>query len=213
MVGGVASVGIAIGIFVLIRRKRRSQLFDNREKVEIVEQSPHVPTLAPYAYYEHPAPGSPHGSLRAGGGYVPVSPHSDTAGPFSGSGGDSQLDAARHLSDSNLAYATDSYESVQPSAQQSSKAREAALNRTHHYAPSIAASSALGSAVGSNAGSASSRDPLSPGSGPGAGSAVGSSSLSPTDVMGLRAEVENLRRVMQEIRAERFEPPPEYVEE
>ena len=31
------------------------------------------------------------------------------------------------------------------------------------------------------------------------------------DVLGLRAEVENLRRVMQEIRAERFEPPPEYA--
>ncbi|KAI1785602.1 hypothetical protein LXA43DRAFT_1065747 [Ganoderma leucocontextum] len=33
--------------------------------------------------------------------------------------------------------------------------------------------------------------------------------LSPTDVLGLRAEAENLRRVMQEIRAERLEPPPD----
>ena len=51
----------------------------------------------------------------------------------------------------------------------------------------------------------SSRDPLSPET----QSAMGS--VSPTDVIGLRAEVENLRRVMQEIRADRFEPPPSYT--
>ncbi|TBU41779.1 hypothetical protein BD309DRAFT_964560 [Dichomitus squalens] len=211
VIGGLAIVGIAIGIFFLIRRRRRNQGFDEREKIEIVEQAPHVPTLAPYSYYEHPAPGSP----RAGAGYVPVSPHSETTAGFAGlgSGGDGQHGAGHHLSEGNLAYATDSFESMQPSAVHVSKAREAAQTRVHAYAPSIATSSAVGSALGSQTGSASSRDPLSPGSGSATGSGSVATSLSPTDVLGLRAEVENLRRVMQEIRAERFEPPPEYVEE
>lgn len=56
--------------------------------------------------------------------------------------------------------------------------------------------------VGSQMGSASSRDPRFPGGW-----------VSATDVLGLRAEMENLRREMQEIRAERLEPPPEYAEE
>ena len=37
-------------------------------------------------------------------------------------------------------------------------------------------------------------------------------SISTTDVVGLRAEVENLRQVVHEIRAERLEAPPEYAE-
>ncbi|KAM5545433.1 hypothetical protein V8D89_000471 [Ganoderma adspersum] len=40
----------------------------------------------------------------------------------------------------------------------------------------------------------------------------GRNSLSPTEVLGLRTEVENLRRVMQEFQAQRSEPPPEYAE-
>ncbi|KAH9942459.1 uncharacterized protein BXZ73DRAFT_88030 [Epithele typhae] len=59
----------------------------------------------------------------------------------------------------------------------------------------------------SQAPTASSREPLSIGP----TSMSGQSVVSPTDVLGLRAEVENLRRVMQEIRAERMEPPPEYA--
>ena len=60
----------------------------------------------------------------------------------------------------------------------------------------------------------SSRDPLSLG-GSGA-SAAGS--LSPTDVLGLRAEVENLRREMYRIQAERGSvmgdvPPPYYSDQ
>lgn len=37
--------------------------------------------------------------------------------------------------------------------------------------------------------------------------------MSPADIIGLRTEVENLRRVMQVLHAERLEPPPEYVYE
>jgi len=37
--------------------------------------------------------------------------------------------------------------------------------------------------------------------------------MSPNEIIGLRTEVENLRRVMQELHAERLEPPPEYVYE
>ena len=75
---------------------------------------------------------------------------------------------------------------------QEAKAREAARNNQPQYAPSAAGSQTL---------SASSQEPLSPGT---------VASLSSTDVVGLRAEVENLRRVMQEIRQERMEAPPEY---
>ena len=40
----------------------------------------------------------------------------------------------------------------------------------------------------------------------------GRNSLSTTEVVGLRTEVENLRRVMQEFQAQRSEPLPEYSE-
>ena len=56
--------------------------------------------------------------------------------------------------------------------------------------------------VGSQTGSASSREPPS----------LTGESISTTDVVGLRTEVENLRRVMRDIRAEGFEPPPEYAD-
>ncbi|PIL35943.1 hypothetical protein GSI_01603 [Ganoderma sinense ZZ0214-1] len=79
-----------------------------------------------------------------------------------------------------------------------SKAK-ASPNRPHHDVPfeSIATSD------DSQAGSAWSRGLLSP---------AGAPSVSPTDVLGLRTEVENLRRVIHDIRAERLEPPPEYIE-
>ncbi|PIL35874.1 hypothetical protein GSI_01534 [Ganoderma sinense ZZ0214-1] len=69
------------------------------------------------------------------------------------------------------------------------------------YEPAQSESLAASSNVGSQAGSASSRDLLSR-----------RESMSTTDVVGLRTEVENLRRVVQDIRAERLEPPPEYAE-
>ncbi|PIL35879.1 hypothetical protein GSI_01539 [Ganoderma sinense ZZ0214-1] len=176
IVGGVIGglAVVGVAIFVIILRKRRRQQYEQGEKPELEEQEPHHPTLA--GYYPH----SPSSE------YTPVA-RSDTTAGFAGVGTAEMgmgMGAGR-------------------CCQSSSKAREAALNRTHHYAPSVATSSN----VGSQTGSASSRDPLSPRSG------TGSGSISSTDVLGLRAEVENLRRVMQEIRAERLEPPPEYVEE
>ncbi|KAI0829800.1 DUF1793-domain-containing protein [Trametes gibbosa] len=80
-----------------------------------------------------------------------------------------------------------------PLNSQSMKMRELALNARVAYADTVSGSSN----AGSNTGSASSRDPLSPGES--------------HKVLGLRAEVESLRRVMQEIRNERLEPPPEYT--
>ena len=91
---------------------------------------------------------------------------------------------------------------ISPSPDLSAKARREAMSvssRRHYPAPSE--SVATSSNVGSQTGSASSRDLLSP-----------RQSISATDVVGLRAEVENLRRVMHEIRAERLESPPEYAE-
>ena len=56
--------------------------------------------------------------------------------------------------------------------------------------------------VSSQTGSASSREQPS----------LTRESISTTDVVGLRTEVENLRRVMRDIRAEGLEPPPEYAD-
>ncbi|KAM5540214.1 hypothetical protein V8D89_006033 [Ganoderma adspersum] len=116
--------------------------------------------------------------------YVPVA--ADTTGGFAGIGTEDMgaYDGA----------------AISPSPDPPTKARrEAMQTRTHHPAPSE--SVAASSNVGSQAGSASSRDLLSR-----------RESISTTDVVGLRTEVENLRRVMQDIRAERLEPPPEYAE-
>lgn len=202
VVGGLAVVGIVVAIFVILRKRRRQQRYDAAEKPELIEQESHHPTLAPY--YHNSSPTSDYMP-------VPAAPHSDTTAGFAGVGaGDIPIGLGAHQgpgaslpygSSTTMTYGSDNYGIGAPGtpAGETSKAREAALNRTHHYAPSLATSSNVG---GSQAGSASSRDPLSPGAG----------SISSTDVMGLRAEVENLRRVMQEIRAERLEPPPEYVE-
>ena len=83
----------------------------------------------------------------------------------------------------------------------SSKAR-ALMNRVRYDVPSesVATSS---SDFSSQTGLMAGRDPLSPGV---------AQSVSSTEVMVLRTEVENLRRVVQDIRAERLEPPPEYAE-
>lgn len=42
--------------------------------------------------------------------------------------------------------------------------------------------------------------------------AVTGSPMSPSEVAGLRVEVENLRRVMQDFQVDRIEPPPTYHE-
>lgn len=222
MIGGIAIIAIAAAIIFIILRKRRKQQqvqqYEEEEKPELfVQTTPHHPSLSPYYPPTVTAP-SGDDSFRSGNGsdYVPLSPRSDTTAGFAGLG--TNAAGALHVanpaagyaaSTHTMAYAADAYENTamapvvhSGSPAPSSKAREVALNRTHHYAPSLATSSNVG---GSQAGSASSRDPLSPGTATG--------SISSTDVLGLRAEVENLRRVMQEIRAERLEPPPEYVEE
>ena len=222
MIGGIAIIAIAAAIIFSILRKRRKQQqvqqYEEEEKPELfVQTTPHHPSLSPYYPPTVTAP-SGDDSFRSGNGsdYVPLSPRSDTTAGFAGLG--TNAAGALHVANQaagyagsahTMAYAADAYENTamapvvhSGSPAPSSKAREVALNRTHHYAPSVATSSN----VGSQTGSSSSRDLLSPGS-------SASHSISPTDVLGLRAEVENLRRVMQEIRAERFEPPPEYVEE
>ncbi|KAI0746013.1 hypothetical protein C8Q76DRAFT_606683 [Earliella scabrosa] len=193
VVGGIAVIGLAIIAFFLYRRhKKRHE--EEGEKIDFIEE-PHRPSLQPYAYelahanpsgasFHGQAPGSSIRGVVAGLGAAPM-------GAFDSS----------PTTQTSAAYAADAYDS--PPVVVSSKARERALNTHHHYAPStITDSSGPGSEI---APSASSRDPLSPSSG-----TRSAASISPTEVLGLRAEVENLRRVMQEIRAERFEPPPEY---
>ena len=81
----------------------------------------------------------------------------------------------------------------------SSKAREAAGYLSHRTLPSTVSSSGP-----SSSGPASSREPPTEASGPTV------AHISPTEVQGLRAEVENLRRAMEEIQAERMEAPPGY---
>ena len=228
VVGGIAVIGLAIIAFFLYRRhKKRHE--EEGEKIDFIEE-PHRPSLQPYAYelaHANPSGASFHGqapgsSTRGVGGpgsihgvgTVPVGAVRGPGSDYVGGGsqytdpGVAGLGAApmgafdsSPTTQTSAAYATDAYES--PPVVVSSKARERALNTHHHYAPStITDSSGPGSEI---APSASSRDPLSPSSG-----TRSAASISPTEVLGLRAEVENLRRVMQEIRAERFEPPPEY---
>ncbi|KAM5540207.1 hypothetical protein V8D89_006026 [Ganoderma adspersum] len=201
VIGGLAAVGLVVAIAVILRKRRKRQ-YEASEKPEVVEQTPHHPTLSPY--YQSPS-----------SDYIPTTAHSKTTAGLAGIGAgetgayQGPSANARYSSSTNMAHVSDVSEStaVSPSpVTPPSKAREVALNRAHYHAPSVAASS--NTVMGSQTGSASSRDPLSPGS---LGS--GTNLLSPTEVLGLRAEVDNLRRVVQEIRAERFEPPPEYVEE
>ena len=198
VIGGLAVVGLVVAIVVILRKRRKRQ-HEASEKPEVVEQAPHHPTLSPY--YQSPS-----------SDYMPATAHSNTttglAGIGAGETGAQQGPSAntQYSSSTNMAHVLDMLSestAVSPSPMTPpSKTRELALNRAHYHAPSVAASSNTGSQTGT----ASSRDPLSPGG-------SGSNLLSPTEVLGLREEVDNLRRVVQEIRAERFEPPPEYVEE
>nr|VWP00989.1 Uncharacterized protein [Ganoderma boninense] len=219
VIGGLVIVGIAAAIVFILLRKRRKQQeqqlqYEEQEKPSLLvqTQAPHRPSLSPY--YPPTALAPAPESFRAGNGWddAPRSLHSETTAGFAGIGTNSA--GALQVANPAQGYAAstyttaDAYEntamvaSPSPALVPSSKAREAALNRTQHYVPSAATDSN----VGSQTGSSSSRDLPSPGS-------AASQAISPTDVLGLRAEVENLRRVMQEIRAERLEPPPEYVED
>lgn len=84
-----------------------------------------------------------------------------------------------------------------------SKAREA----RHRPAPS----QGTNSAYTTGSGPTSSRVPTTTGS-TSELNTVGSP-VSPSEVVGLRIEVENLRRVMQEFQVDRMEPPPTYHED
>ena len=202
MIGGLAIVAIAVAIgFVILRKRRKQREYEEEEKRESSQLAPQYPSLTPH--YQHHV--TSNESFRAGNGSerAPPSPHSDTTAGFAGIGasGAGALQASNptaYASSASSAYVTDAYESTAmvPSSTTTSKAREAALNRTYLYAPSVTTASHVDSQTGSL---------LSPESSQ-------AHSISPTEVLGLRAEVENLRRVMQEIRAERLEPPPEYME-
>ena len=102
-----------------------------------------------------------------------------------------------HTSSTIMAVVGDAHERapMRPSHGLSSKLSGVPPHRTHRTSPSAAtpASSQTVSAFRS--------------------AASDSASLSTTEVVGLRTEVENLRRVMHEIRSRQYEPPPEYVEQ
>lgn len=197
VVGGVALIGlIAAGVFFCLRRRRRDQAGES-EKVDITNE-PHRPALSPYTYSTEDARAASYNTSRLESGML---------GPANASG-------PLELIGSNTSLVPPTTPDSGPYSSQSSKMRELSLNARLAYAQSESGSSNVGSQAGSQAGSASSREPLSPAgtrSTHSASRSAGGSSLSPTDVLGLRAEVENLRRVMQEIREERLAPPPEYT--
>ncbi|KAI0358680.1 DUF1793-domain-containing protein [Trametes cingulata] len=189
VVGGIAAVAlVALGVFLFLR-KRRHERSSELEKIEIVEE-PHRPALSPYNYDPHESLPVLHSANALESGFL-----------------------AHEMVRSDTALVPPAPEGL--AAARSSKLRELSLNARLAYAPSVSGSSN----TASHTGSASSRDPLSPGESrttrSGSRTTVsrtaGSSSVSPTEVLGLREEVENLRRVMQELRAERLEPPPEYT--
>ncbi|KAM5540216.1 hypothetical protein V8D89_006035 [Ganoderma adspersum] len=174
-IGGLAIVGVAVAMFVVLR-KRRARKYGEAAETEVAEHASYHPTLTPYRQY----PSSD---------YTPVATLSNaaTAG-FTGVGA------------GNMG----AYEgaAISPSPDPSTKARREATRMprgTQQPAPPVPSESV---ATSSNLGSqTSSRDLLSP-----------RQSISTTEVVGLRTEVENLRRVMRDIRAERLEAPPEYAE-
>ena len=240
VVGGIAVVAIAVGAIFYFRRKRRYDRRRDSEKVDFMDShQPSVQPFFTYGNQHSAGAGEPHDSYHGPSG-SDYNPHTEMAtaaamGSASalvggGAGASLALGASAgvsngsstrlapvnmHASNPSLAYTASTDPSTQSAAAAaaglayldgapvSAKARERMLNmqqaRGHYYTPSLSASDATGSAA------LSSRDPLSPET----QSAMGS--VSPTDVIGLRAEVENLRRVMQEIRADRFEPPPQYA--
>lgn len=201
VVGGVVLIGlIAAGVFFCLRRRRRDQT-SKSEKVDTTNE-PHRPALSPYTYSTEDARSASYNTSRLESGMLGAA---NASGPL-------------ELIGSNTSLVPPTTPDSGPYSSQSSKMRELSLNARLAYAESLSGSSNVGSQagsqVGSQAGSASSREPLSPGgtrSTHSASRSAGGSSLSPTDVLGLRAEVENLRRVMQEIREERLAPPPEYT--
>ncbi|KAJ8483511.1 hypothetical protein ONZ51_g4652 [Trametes cubensis] len=218
VVGGIAVVAVvALAVFFYMRKRRRAHQLDDGEKVDAPAE-PHRPTLSPYTYTpQGESPVSPQTHPLEAGTFA----EANLSGPLDTIGSNTSLVPPGSFDRTGF-----SGSSERPgSGGSSSKMRERELNARLAYAPSISGSSN----AASNTGSASSRDPLSPsesrsrggrsGTRSGrSGSAIGSGSgsrsnvsLTPTDVLGLRAEVENLRRVMQEIRAERLEPPPEYT--
>ncbi|KAH9892777.1 DUF1793-domain-containing protein [Cubamyces lactineus] len=218
VVGGIAVVAlVALAVFFFMRKRRREHQLDDGEKFDAPAE-PHRPTLSPYTYTpQGESPISPNIHPLEAGAFA----EANLSGPLDTIGSNTSLVPPGSFDRSGF-----SGSSERPgSGGSSSKMRERELNARLAYAPSISGSSN----AASNTGSASSRDPLSPSesrsrggrsgtrsgrSGSASGTGTGSRSnvsLSPTDVLGLRAEVENLRRVMQEIRAERLEPPPEYT--
>ncbi|TCD59771.1 hypothetical protein EIP91_011516 [Steccherinum ochraceum] len=111
-----------------------------------------------------------------------------------------------HLRDSSsdfLARSTTTSTAVSNTVARSSKAREAAREReiANRIPPSTPSASAYSNSNTDSSGGGSSREPPT---------TIGGSTVSHTEVQGLRDEVENLRRAMQEIQAERVEAPPMY---
>ncbi|KAI0633571.1 DUF1793-domain-containing protein [Trametes polyzona] len=200
VVAGVAVVAfVAIGVFFFLRRRRRNNP-PEAEKAD-VSREPHRPTLAPYTYSQ--------GDTRTAS--------YDAAGLETGNYGRANASGPLDLIGSHTSLVAPLPTDRASPSTQSSKLRERERElsaRLAAYSGSVSGSSTAGSQSVSHTGTASSREPLSPGESRSTRSGTrtaGSSSLSPTDVVGLREEVENLRRVMQEIRAERLEPPPEYT--
>ncbi|KAL7281458.1 hypothetical protein ACG7TL_004773 [Trametes sanguinea] len=194
VVGGIGALAIVgLGVFLFLRKRRRHDMLEEDEKIEAM-QDPHRPTLSPYMY-------SPADPLPNAYG-PPLAPMD------SGTFGHPNASSMEGIGSNSLLVPELARDPLV--SRQTSKERERERNNRLQYAASASGSS--------NTGTASSRDPLSPGrtqfsssgSRSGASGTTGTS-LSPTDVLGLRAEVENLRRVMQEIRADRLEPPPEYA--
>ncbi|KAI8993903.1 DUF1793-domain-containing protein [Trametes punicea] len=188
VVGGIIAAALAVlGMCLFLRRRRRHALHAG-EKI-VADGEPHRPTLLPYTQFSS--------------GSIPLYHGGDAAEalPFAQANPSTSLEMVGHTGPHTL----QPVEVPLPSSgNPTSKAQERSRNARLAYAPSASGPS--------NADSASSREPLSPGESRTTGSGTRSgASLSPTDVLVLRTEVENLRRVMQEIRAERLEPPPEYT--
>ncbi|KAM5534566.1 hypothetical protein V8D89_011770 [Ganoderma adspersum] len=197
VIGGLAVVGVVVAVFVILRKRCRNRSWCEGAETDVAEPAPHHPTLTPYRMDS--TTGSTHRTHGAGS-LLDSAPVHVREGIRTGDMG------VHHglTSTANMADAPDTGETTAislPSPGLSSKRRELPSNRLQREAqPGTIGTSPN---TGSQTSSESSRDPSSVG---------GSHSGSSTDVAGLRNEMENLRRVVLEIREERLEPPPEYAE-
>ncbi|PIL35870.1 hypothetical protein GSI_01530 [Ganoderma sinense ZZ0214-1] len=184
VIGGLSAVGIAIAISVICLRNRRRRRQQYRYEATDTTEIAEAALQRPEPM--RPRPLNPQ---RPEPMSLPYDQKTDLGSTSSDAPGNLAVTGADGIGASQAL-------PLDPSEKMD---LDEAPGREPQSAPSELATTS--SNFGSQTGTALSRDLLSQ-----------MGSIATTDMVGLRAEVEDLRRVMQVIREERLQPPPEYVE-